>query len=191
MAKHRSIKEQLRQLMTREEEDFLGRIGIVLHGTKAIAEYMGRSPGTISKWRTRYRGREEYRLCFPAMLTPTGKGWGFRMIAHTGSIQKWIERWAEIDTATAQAKTKWKRRPPKVKRLGETSKRPGRPVEGERPQPTREELPARVEIRLEPANVELPPKPVNQEPAPAPKRPENVIPEGCTCGNQTITCTAH
>jgi hypothetical protein len=122
MAKHRSIKEQLRQLMTQEEEDFLGRIGIVLHGTKAIAEYMGFSPASISRWRTRYRGREEFRLCFPAILMPTGKGWGFRMIAHTALIKEWLERWQEIDCAEAQEKAKSRRRPPKVKRIGETRK---------------------------------------------------------------------
>src|SRR6516225_2545116 len=97
MAKYRLIKEQLRQLMTQEEEDFLGRIGIILKGGKEIGDYVGVSAGTISKWRTRFRGREEFRLCFPAMLLPTGKGWGFQMMAHTALIKEWVERWAEID----------------------------------------------------------------------------------------------
>jgi hypothetical protein len=188
MAKHRSIKEQLRQLMTREEEDFLGRIGIVLHGTKAIAEYMGRSPGTISKWRTRYRGREEYRLCFPAMLMPTGKGWGFRMVAHTALIKEWMERWWQIDTANAQAKAKWKRKPPKVKRLGETSKPPGAPIEEKRLQPTREEPPVNVIRRPEPPRTVLPGPPVN--PPASRRQPSIQRPEGCVCGSG-LDCQAH
>jgi hypothetical protein len=173
---------------TSTSKDFVDRI---LHGTKAIADYMGVSPASVSRWRTRYRGREEIRLCFPAMLMPTGKGWGFRMIAHTVLIKEWMERWWQIDCAAAQAKAKWKRRPPKVKRIGETSKRPGAPIEGKGCEPVREEPPAEVESRPEPLATELPVPTVNQEPAPVPNRPENVIPEGCTCGNQTITCTAH
>src|SRR5215470_5891836 len=103
------------------DADFLDRVGIVLEGVRQIALYMYVSPATIVRWRTRFRGREEPLLCFPAMLIPTGKGWGFQMISHTGLIQDWMERWAAIDCTAAQAKTKWKRRTPKVKRLGETS----------------------------------------------------------------------
>jgi hypothetical protein len=74
MAEYRSIKEQLMQ-MTQEEEDSLGRIGIVLHGTKAIAEYMGVSPASISRWRTRYRGREELGFVFrPCSRRPARGG---------------------------------------------------------------------------------------------------------------------
>jgi len=192
-------------------QEFVDR---VLHGTKAIAEYMGVSPATISRWRTRFRGREEIRLCFPAILMPTGKGWGFRMMTHTVLIKEWMERWWQIDCAAAQGKAKWRRIPPKVKRLGETSKRPGAPIEEKRPQPTREaveqnsstttsffgaidgdsgqtvpqELRAEVESQPEPPSAELPPFPANPEPTPAPKRAKDVIPEGCTCGHPTIKC---
>jgi len=67
------------------------------------------------------------------------------------------------------------------------------PVEEESPHLTREEPPAHVESRPEPPAIEPPPPPINQEPAPAlvVKPPENIIPEGCNCGNPTITCTAH
>jgi Homeodomain-like domain len=163
----------------------------ILHGTKEIAEYMGVSAGTISRWRTRYRGREEFLLCFPAILTPTGKGWGFRMISSTVLIRQWMERWWQIDAAAAQEKAKRKRKPPKVKRLGETNKPSGALIERKRPESTREEPSAKVETRPEPPKVELPPSLVNQEPTSASRPPENVIPEGCTCGSPTITCTAH
>jgi len=59
------------------DADFLDRVGIVLEGVRQIALYMRVSPATIVRWRTRFRGREEPLLCFPAMRIPTGKGWGF------------------------------------------------------------------------------------------------------------------
>lgn len=199
MAKHRSIKEQLRQLMTQEEEDFLGRIGIVLHGTKAIAEYMERSPGTISKWRTRYRGREEYRLCFPAMLMPTGKGWGFRMVAHTALIKEWIDRWGEIDCAEAQAKAKWKRKPPKVKRLGETRKELAGQFGGGDEKATREAVqlgPTTLEELSIPKSdviaLEEDPRPIVNEGLPPTTQPHPAltVKPMCTCGTLT-PCIAH
>jgi len=59
------------------DADFLDRVGIVLEGVRQIALYMRVSPATIVRWRTRFRGREEPLLWFPAMRIPTGKGWGF------------------------------------------------------------------------------------------------------------------
>jgi hypothetical protein len=73
---------------------------------------------------------------------PTGNGWGFRMIALTALIKEWMERWQEIDCAAAQAKAKRRRRPPKVKHVGETSKEPRVSIEGESGQSSREDLPA-------------------------------------------------
>src|SRR5215831_5220378 len=105
------------------DADFLDRVGIVLEGVRQIALYMRVSPATIVRWRTRFRGREEALLCFPAMRIPTGKGWGFQMISHTGLIQDWIERWAAIDAAELRRKRQ------KTKRLGETS--PATRIEGE------------------------------------------------------------
>src|SRR5262245_13964097 len=113
--------------------DFLDRVGIVLRGVRQIAQYMGVSPATIVRWRTRFRGREEVLLCFPAMLIPTGKGWGFQMISHTALIQDWMERWAAIDAAELRNG----RRGPKLKRLGETSL--GTRIEGEGASPVHED----------------------------------------------------
>src|SRR5262245_18376904 len=99
------------------DADFLDRVGIVLEGVRQIAQYMGVSPATIVRWRTRFRGREESLLCFPAMRIPTGKAWGFQIICHTGLIREWIERWAAIDAAELRER----RRTSKTKRLGETT----------------------------------------------------------------------
>jgi len=63
----------------------------VLRGAKQIAAYVGRSPATIVRWRRRFRGREEVRLCFPAFLVPTGKGYGFQLWSHTASIREWMD----------------------------------------------------------------------------------------------------
>lgn len=214
MAEFRSDEEQAPEI-TQEQQEFLHRVGIVLHGIKAIAEYMGVSAATISRWRTRFRGREEIRLCFPAILIPTGKGWGFRMISHTGLIQDWMERWAAIDAAEAQKKAKWRRRTPKVKRIGETSKLSGLPIEKEKPQPVRagveetpcpcgvpdrclvhgdsgqtlpEEPPVKVISQPEPPTVELAPSPVN---LPTPPRQSGIKRiEGCVCG-KGLNCTVH
>jgi hypothetical protein len=182
--------------LTQEDQDWLDRIGLVIHGTKAIAQYMGMSPATIVRWRTRFRGREEFRLCFPAMLVPTGKGWGFRMIAHTALIKDWVERWAAIDAAKTQEKNRWRRRP-KMKRIGETSKRLGAPVKEESGQRLHEDPPAKEErphlTHEEPVKVESRPEPPTAElPGPsAPQRRSGIQRiEGCVCGSG-LTCEAH
>src|SRR5262249_23954526 len=97
----------------------------VLRGAKQIAAYVGRSPATIVRWRRRFRGREEVRLCFPAFLVPTGKGYGFQLWSHTASIREWMDRWAQIDCVEAQGKARWRRRSTRMKRMGETSKKLG------------------------------------------------------------------
>src|SRR5215831_17482001 len=162
--------------------DFLDRVGIVLRGVRQIAQYMGVSPATIVRWRTRFRGREEVLLCFPAMLIPTGKGWGFQMISHTALIQDWIERWAAIDAAELRGKKG------KTKRLGETSL--GMRTERESASPLHEEPPerpcpcSRCSPHLHPEQTEREPvywtPPVIPEPSPEPMRTRR--PEGCTCG---------
>src|SRR5215510_873723 len=95
----------------------------VLRGAKQIAAYVGRSPATIVRWRRRFRGREEVRLCFPAFLVPTGKGYGLQLWSNTAWIREWMERWQQIDCVEAQEKVRWRRRSPRMKRLGETSKK--------------------------------------------------------------------
>jgi hypothetical protein len=101
---------------------------------------MGVSPATIVRWRRSFRGREEPRLCFPAMLIP-GRGRQWRMVTNTRSVARWMERWAEIDAGNAQAKARWKRRPAKTKRLDETQTATVEPsLEGERRSSLREEL---------------------------------------------------
>jgi len=69
----------------------------VLSGAKAIGVYMGVSPATISRWRKRFRGRTEIRLCFPAFNVPTGVGRGWRLMTNTELITQWMERWVELD----------------------------------------------------------------------------------------------
>src|SRR5262245_43306165 len=102
----------------------------VLRGAKQIAAYVGRSPATIVRWRRRFRGREEYRLCFPAFLMPTGRGCGLQLWSHSAWIREWMERWQQIDCAEAQGKARWRRRTPRMKRMGETSKGSGGHFEG-------------------------------------------------------------
>jgi hypothetical protein len=109
------------------------------------------------------------------------------MIAHTGSIQKWIERWAEIDAAKLRDKNRW-RRTPKVKRLGETNKQPGAPIEEKRLQPTREELPVKVESRPAPSVSQLPGPPSVKPLAPRERSGIQRI-EGCVCGTG-LNCDA-
>src|SRR6266850_14754 len=112
-------KQEQTEEITQEEQVFLDRVGIVLRGAKQIAAYMGVSPATIVRWRRRFRGREECRLCFPAFLVPTGRGHGLQLWSHTALIKEWMDRWSQIDCAEAQGKAKWKRRTPKMKREGE------------------------------------------------------------------------
>src|SRR4030095_12787768 len=108
--------------ITQEEQVFLDRVGIVLRGAKHIGAYMGVSAATVVRWRRRFRGREEWQLCFPAFLVPTGRGHAFQLWSHTALIKEWMERWSQIDCAEAQGKAKWRRRTPRMKRVGETRK---------------------------------------------------------------------
>jgi hypothetical protein len=122
------------------DAELFDHIGVILHGTREIAAYMRVSPATIVRWRRSFRGREEPRLCFPAMLIP-GRGRQWRMVTNTRSIARWMERWAEIDAGNAQAKARWRRKPPKTKRLDETQTAEVRPpIEGESRRSLREDF---------------------------------------------------
>jgi hypothetical protein len=112
MAEYRTDEEQTEGI-TQEEQVFLDRIGIVLRGAKQIGGYMGVSAATVVRWRRRFRGREEWRLCFPAFLVPTGRGHGFQLCSNTALIREWMERWSQIDCAEAQGKAKWSVNPQK------------------------------------------------------------------------------
>ena len=187
--------------ITQEEQVFLDRVGIVLRGAKEIAAYMRVSPATIVRWRRRFRGREEIRLCFPAFLVPTGRGHGFQLWSHTASIKEWMDRWSQIDCAEAQGKARWRRRSPRMKRLGETSKQPGPQFEGGKEQRLREEAhnrPETTEPEIEPLKLDitLPETRVcTQEPragfppTPPPHQALSRRPD-CTCGTLT-TCITH
>src|SRR5262249_11865352 len=69
----------------------------ILTGGKAIGAYMGVTPATITRWRKRFRGRTQIRLCFPAFYVPTGVGAGRRLMTNTALITQWMERWVELD----------------------------------------------------------------------------------------------
>jgi hypothetical protein len=108
------------------------------------------------------------------------------MIAHTALIKDWMERWAAIDCAAAQAKAKRRRKVPKVKRLSETTQRPGAPIEEKRLQQIHEKPMTAEELdSLAPVDKAWV---INHELTPAQreelgvKSDENVRPEGCTCG---------
>ena len=196
-------KQEQTEGITQEEQVFLDRIGIVLRGAKHIAAYVGRSPATIVRWRRCFRGRTEYRLCFPAFLVPTGRGHGLQLCSNTALIKEWMDRWSQIDCAEAQGKAKWRRRTPRMKRIGETSKQLAGQFEDKTEQtpyarhahkcPTVREEPT----KLSPTNHEVTPAqreelrvkvgemPAASQPVPAPatRRP-------CTCGTPE-PCTAH
>jgi hypothetical protein len=189
-------KEQTEGI-SQKEQVFLDRIGIVLRGAKQIAAYMGVSPATIVRWRRRFRGREEIRLCFPAFLVPTGRGHGLKLWSHTASIKEWVDRWSQIDCAEAQKRARWKRRTPRMKREGETRKELGGRFEGGDEQAVREAAqigpttpePVKLDITLPetPAVVTKEPRagfPPTPPPNPALSRPD------CSCGT-LITCIAH
>jgi hypothetical protein len=137
MAEYRTDEEQTEGI-TQEEQVFLDRVGIVLRGAKQIAAYMGVSPATIVRWRRRFRGREEIRLCFPAFLVPTGRGYDLQLWSHTALIKEWMERWCQIDCAEAQGKDRWRRTTPRMKRVGETRKELGGRFREENEQAVRE-----------------------------------------------------
>jgi hypothetical protein len=165
-------------------------IGVILHGTRQIGAYMGVSPATIVRWRRSFRGREEPRLCFPAMLIP-GRGRQWRMVTNTRLIARWMERWAEIDTGNAQARARWRRKPAKTKRLDETQTALVRPpVEGESRPSLREQLakltPAEqawiIEHELTPTQRQQLGVRLTEMPAASPPLQLTASTEPCSCG---------
>jgi hypothetical protein len=205
MAEYRTDQGQTEGI-TQEEQVFLDRVGIVLRGAKQIAAYMGKSPATIVRWRSRFRGREEILLCFPAMLVATGKGRRLQLWSHTALIKEWMERWCRIDAASAQGKAKWRRRTPRMKRIGETRKESAGHFEGGNEQTVREAAqfgptPAQRENLPEIPKLDViaPETPLStEEPRPTVDvgRPPTTQPQPaltlnpCTCGTLT-PCTAH
>jgi hypothetical protein len=167
--------------LTQEDQDWLNLGGIYLRGTRPIARHMGVSPATISRWCRRFRGREEILLCFPAFELPTGKGGRWTLFTNTELIQTWMQRWVQIDGAKLRQKGKHRRKVPKVKRLGETTQRPGAPIEEERPRPTHEKPITAEELdNLGPVDKAWV---INHEMTPAQREfPESPVREGCTCG---------
>ena len=177
------------------DADLFDRVGIVLKGAKGIAAYMGVSPATIVRWRRRFRGREEYRLCFPAFLMPTGRGHGLQLWSHTASIKDWMDRWSQIDCAEAQREARWRRRTPRMKRGGEMSKKLGGRFEGGDEQAVREAAqfgptPAQRENLPEiPKSDVIAPGPIVNVGRP-PTPPALTLNPSCTCGTPEA-CTAH
>jgi hypothetical protein len=118
MAEYRTDEGQTEEI-TQKEQDFLDRIGIIA-GLREIGRYMGVSGMTILRWHECYRGRTEAWLCFPLMMFPTGKGWGWTYKAHTALIAEWMQRWSYIDTRERQSRAKRPRKTRKVLKMGVT-----------------------------------------------------------------------
>jgi hypothetical protein len=195
-------KQKQTEGITQEEQVFLDRVGIVLRGAKQIAAYVGVSPATIVRWRRRFRGSEEIRLCFPAFLVPTGRGYGLQLWSNSALIKEWMSRWSQIDCAEAQGKDRWKRRSPRMKREGETRKqsaghfgeenertvREGWQIGPTTPAPREElgvkvgEMPAASQASKEPCPCGVPSEglPPTTQPNPALTRHPD-----CTCGEPT------
>src|SRR5215831_16984839 len=95
--------------------DLDDHVGVILTGLRAIGRYMGVSPMTIRRWREKFRGSTDPRLCFPLLWLPTGKGWGFVYKAHTGMIANWIQRWSILDAKERELRPKQPR--PRRKKL--------------------------------------------------------------------------
>jgi hypothetical protein len=183
--------------ITQEEQVFLDRVGIVLRGAKQIAAYMGVSPATIVRWRRRFRGREEIRLCFPAFLVPTGRGHGLKLWSHTASIKEWVDRWSQIDCVEAQGKDRWRR--PRMKRVGETRKELAGRFEGGDEKATREaaqigpttleelSIPKSDVVAPEPPVSTEDPRPIVDEGLPPTTQPNPALTRhpDCTCGTLT------
>jgi len=104
--------------MSRDNEDDDG----VIRGVRAIAKYMGVSPTTITRWRRRFKGQTDVKLCFPAMEVPTGRGWSWSVLTHITLIEQWMERWCEIDGQAFQNRDKRANRNAKVVQIGGTGK---------------------------------------------------------------------
>jgi hypothetical protein len=169
--------------------------GYVIWGARNIAAYMKVSPGTISRWRKRFRGRTEIKLCFPAVNLPTGVGRGWELMTHTGLILDWMQRWSEIDGKALRQKPTWRRRR-RAQGLGETNMSP--PAGKERPS-LREEL-SQLSVPEREWNIKNELTPVQREElgfkvaetrgTPAPRQPNPVHPKRCTCGTPE-PCIAH
>jgi hypothetical protein len=179
-----------------QDNENFDRPGHVIWGARNIAEYMKVSPGTISRWRRRFRGRTDILLCFPAVNMPTGTGRGWELMTHTDLILAWMQRWSEIDGKALRQKPTWRRRR-RAQSLGETAKVPspagrGRPslreelaqlsdperewiIKNELTPAQREELGFKVVER--PTRSQLPP-------IPAPVK-------RCSCGTQTPCIADH
>jgi hypothetical protein len=173
------------------------RPGYVIWGARNIAEYMKVSPGTISRWRKRFRGRTDILLCFPAVNMPTGTGRGWELMTHTGLILDWMQRWSEIDGKALRQKPTWRRRR-KAQTLGETPNMS--PAAGKERPTLREELdqltPAErewiIKNELTPAQREELGGKVAETPG-TPNRsqhPGPIDPKRCSCGTPEL-CTAH
>jgi hypothetical protein len=174
-----------------QDNERLDRPGYVIRGARNIAAYMKVSPGTISRWRKRFRGRSEIRLCFPAINLPTGIGRGWELMTHTDLILAWMRRWSEIDgEALRQKPVAYRTR--KAQGLGETAPPAGRK---ERPslhedlwQLTPAEREWIIKNELTPAQrEELGAKAAE---TPAASQPPPPPASKCTCGTLE-PCTAH
>ena len=116
----RSPSQGRRLKPVNRNSEFLTRVGIPLRGLRKIGEYMNVSAMTILRWHKCFRGNREPRLCFPLMMAPSGKGWGWSYQSHTALIADWVRRWSEID---AQGHPSRPRRAykPKPLRIGVTA----------------------------------------------------------------------
>ena len=103
-----------------QRADFLTRVGVPLRGLREIGEYMNVTGMTILRWHKCFRGSKNPRLCFPLMMVPSGKGWGWHYQSHTALIADWVRRWAGID-AQRRPPTRKRENKPKKLRIGVTA----------------------------------------------------------------------
>ena len=89
-----------------QDSNSVNRLVGTIQGLRAIGRYMGVSPMAILRWHHRFRGNKEPWLCFPLMLIPSGKGWGWRYHTHTALIESWMAIWCEIDAKLSRPKTR-------------------------------------------------------------------------------------
>src|SRR5262249_37173483 len=134
----------------------------------------------------------EVRLCFPAFLVPTGKGYGLQLWSNTAWIREWMERWQQIDCVEAQEKVRWRRRTPRMKRLGETSKKlEGRFGEGNEQRIREEGLNRPTTTKPVKLDITLPETPVDtaivEKGLPPTTQPHQALSRqlDCTCGSAT------
>jgi hypothetical protein len=84
--------------------EWVPEVALVIKGVRNIAKVMGKRPETIMRWRKQFRGSQDPRLCFPAMLVHTGHGNRWDLITTTTLIDTWIQRWSAIDCAALQSR---------------------------------------------------------------------------------------